>query len=64
MRHRGRTGAVVGGVLGWAVLLAVSVGKVAERYRVVLQKSQLQFKGYSLLVNTLPLAHVEGKNHA
>ena len=57
MRHRGRTCAVVGWVLGWAVLLAVDVGQAAERYRIVPQQSRLQFKGYSLLANALGTFH-------
>jgi polyisoprenoid-binding protein YceI len=53
MRHGGRTRAVVGWVLGWTMLLAVGLGQAAERYRIVPQKSQVQFKGYSLLANAL-----------
>ena len=57
MRHGGRTLAVVGWVLGWIVLLAVGLGQAAEYYRIVLQKSQFQFKGYSLLANALGTFH-------
>src|SRR5215468_1359954 len=57
MRHRGRTLAVVGWVLGWSVLLAVGLGQAAERYRIVPQQSQVQFKGYSLLANALGTFH-------
>ena len=57
MRHGGRTRAVVGWVLEWTMLLAVGLGQAAERYRIVPQKSQLQFKGYSLLVNALGTFH-------
>ena len=57
MRHGGRTLAVVGWVLGWTVLLAVGLGQAAEHYSIVPQKSQLQFKGYSLLANALGTFH-------
>jgi polyisoprenoid-binding protein YceI len=57
MRHGGRTLAVVGWVLGWTVLLAVGLGQAAERYQIEPQKSQLQFKGYSLLVKALGTFH-------
>jgi polyisoprenoid-binding protein YceI len=57
MRHGGRTRAVVGWVLGWTMLLAVGLGQAAERYRIVPQKSQFQFKGYSLLANALGTFH-------
>jgi polyisoprenoid-binding protein YceI len=57
MRHGGRTLAVVSWVLGWTVLLAVGLGQAAEHYRIVLQKSQFQFKGYSLLANALGTFH-------
>ena len=57
MRRGGRTLAVVGWVLGWIVLLAVGLGQAAEHYRIVLQKSQFQFKGYSLLANALGTFH-------
>ena len=53
----GRTLAVVGWVLGWTVLLAVGLGQAAEHYRIAPQKSQLQFKGYSLLANALGTFH-------
>ena len=57
MRHGGRALAVVGWVLGWTVLLAVGLGQAAERYSIVPQKSQLQFKGYSLLAKALGTFH-------
>jgi polyisoprenoid-binding protein YceI len=57
MQHGGRTLAVVSWVLAWTVLLAVGLGQAAERYQIVLQKSQLQFKGYSLLANALGTFH-------
>ena len=57
MQRVGRTLAVVGWVLGWTVLLAVGVGQAAERYRIVPQKSQFEFKGYSLLANALGTFH-------
>jgi polyisoprenoid-binding protein YceI len=57
MRHGGRTLAVVGWVLGWTVLLAVGLGQAAEHYRIVLQQSQFQCKGYSLLANALGTFH-------
>jgi polyisoprenoid-binding protein YceI len=57
MRHRGRTLMVIGWILGWTVLLAVGLAKAAERYHIMPQKSQLQFKGYSLLANALGTFH-------
>src|SRR2546428_7286857 len=57
MWHGGRTRAVVCWVLGWTVLLAVGFGQAAERYQIVPQKSQFQFKGYSLLANALGTFH-------
>ena len=57
MQHRGHTLAVLSWVLGWTVLLAVGVGQATERYSIVPQKSQLQFKGYSLLANALGTFH-------
>ena len=57
MRHRSRTRTVVGWVLGWTVLLAVGLGQAAERYKIVPQQSQVQFKGYSLLANALGTFH-------
>jgi polyisoprenoid-binding protein YceI len=39
------------------VLLAVGVGQAAERYKIVPEKSQFQFKGYSLLANALGTFH-------
>jgi polyisoprenoid-binding protein YceI len=57
MRHGGRALAVVGWVLGWTVLLAIGLGQAAERYRIVPQKSQFQFKGYSRLANALGTFH-------
>jgi len=39
------------------VLLAVGSGQAAERYRIVLQKSQFQFKAYSLLATVLGTFH-------
>jgi polyisoprenoid-binding protein YceI len=57
MRHRGHTCTAVGWVLGWAVLLAVDVGQAAERYSIVPQQSQLQFKGHSLLAKVLGTFH-------
>jgi len=57
MRHGGRTLTVVGWVLGWTVLLAVGLGQAAERYQIAPQKSQFQFKGYSLLANALGTFH-------
>ena len=57
MPHGGRALAVVGWVLGWTVLLAVGLGQAAERYSIVPQKSQLQFKGYSLLAKALGTFH-------
>jgi polyisoprenoid-binding protein YceI len=57
MQHGGRTRAVVGWVLGWTVLLAVGAGQAAEHYQIAPQKSQFQFKGYSLLANALGTFH-------
>src|SRR4030095_16613578 len=57
MQHGGCTFAVVSWVLGWTVLLAVGLGQAAERYQIAPQKSQLQFKGYSLLANALGTFH-------
>ena len=57
MRHGGRTRAVIGWVLAWTVLLAVGLGQAAEHYRIAPQKSQFQFKGYSLLANALGTFH-------
>jgi polyisoprenoid-binding protein YceI len=57
MRHGGRTLGVVGWIVGWTVLLAVGVGQAIERYQIAPQKSQLQFKGYSLLANALGTFH-------
>ena len=57
MWHGGRTRAVVGWVLGWIMLLAIGLGQAAERYRIVPQKSQFQFKGYSLLAKALGTFH-------
>ena len=57
MWHGGRTLAIVGWVLGWTVLLAVGLGQAAEHYQIAPQKSQLQFKGYSLLANALGTFH-------
>ena len=57
MRHGGCTLAVVSWVLGWTVLLAVGLGQAAEHYRIAPQKSQFQFKGYSLLANALGTFH-------
>jgi polyisoprenoid-binding protein YceI len=57
MWHGGRTRVVVGWVLGWTMLLAIGLGQAAERYRIVPQKSQFQFKGYSLLANALGTFH-------
>src|SRR5512145_697312 len=57
MRHGGRTLGVVGWIVGWTVLLAVGVGQAIERYQIAPQKSQLQFKGYSLLVTVLGTFH-------
>jgi polyisoprenoid-binding protein YceI len=57
MQHGGRTLVVVGWALGWTVLLAVGLGQAAERYQIAPQKSQLQFKGYSLLAKALGTFH-------
>ena len=57
MQHGGRTLAVIGWVLAWTMLLAVGLGQAAERYSIVPQKSQFQFKGYSLLANALGTFH-------
>src|SRR5262249_9774976 len=57
MQRGGRTLVVVSWVLGWTVLLAVGLGQAAERYRIVPQKSQFQFKGYALLANGLGTFH-------
>jgi polyisoprenoid-binding protein YceI len=57
MRHGGRTLGVVGWIVGWTMLLAVRVGQAIERYQIAPQKSQLQFKGYSLLANALGTFH-------
>jgi polyisoprenoid-binding protein YceI len=57
MQHGGRTRAVIGWVLAWTLLLAVGLGQAAEHYTIVPQKSQLQFKGYSLLANALGTFH-------
>jgi polyisoprenoid-binding protein YceI len=53
MRHGDRTLVVAGWVLVLTMLLAIVQGKAAERYVIAPQKSQLQFKAYSLLVNAL-----------
>jgi polyisoprenoid-binding protein YceI len=37
--------------------LAIGLGQAAEYYRIVPQKSQFQFKGYSLLANALGTFH-------
>jgi polyisoprenoid-binding protein YceI len=39
------------------VLLAVGLGQAAQSYQIASQKSQLQFKGYSLLVTVLGTFH-------
>jgi hypothetical protein len=57
MPHGGRALTVVGWVLGWTALLAVGLGQAAERYSIVPHKSQLQFKGYSLLAKPLGTFH-------
>jgi polyisoprenoid-binding protein YceI len=57
MRHGGHILVAVGGVLGWALLFAVGLGQTAERYSIVPQQSQLQFKGYSLLAKVLGTFH-------
>jgi polyisoprenoid-binding protein YceI len=57
MRHGGRTLIVVGWIVGWTALLVVRVGQAIERYQIAPQKSQLQFKGYSLLANALGTFH-------
>ena len=57
MRHMSCTLPVIGWLLAWAVLLAVGLGHAAERYVIAPQKSQLQFTGYSLLVNALGRFH-------
>lgn len=44
--------AVLGGVLAW-VLWCAAAGSAAEHYVIVPQKSQLQFKAYSLLAKPL-----------
>jgi len=48
---------VIGWILGWTVLLAVGLAQATERYHIMPQKSQLQFKGYSLLANALGTFH-------
>src|SRR3989442_14609232 len=53
MLYRDHTRAVVGWVLGWALLLSVVPGSAAPRYVLSPLKSQLQFKAYSLLVKVL-----------
>ena len=57
MRHGVCTLTVVGWVLAWTVLLATGLGQAAERYQIAPQKSQFQFKGYSLLANALGTFH-------
>jgi polyisoprenoid-binding protein YceI len=57
MRHRGRTHAVIGWVLGWTVLFTVGLGQAVERYRIAPQQSQFQFQGYSLLAKALGTFH-------
>jgi len=57
MWHGSRALTVVGWILGWTALLAVGLGQAAERYLIVPQKSQLHFKGYSLLAKALGTFH-------
>jgi polyisoprenoid-binding protein YceI len=57
MRHRERTRAVVGWVLGGVLLLSAVPGSTAERYVIAPSKSQFQFKAYSLLVKALGTFH-------
>lgn len=45
--------AIFGGMCGWLFWLACTPGHTAERYMIVPQKSQLQFRAYSVLVNPL-----------
>jgi polyisoprenoid-binding protein YceI len=58
MQYGGCTLAVVGWILGWTVLLSVGLGQAAERYQIAPQKSQLQFKGHSLLVTVVGTFHL------
>ena len=57
MQHGGHALAVVSWVLGWTLLLAVGLGQTAERYSIVPQQSQLQFKGSALLAKALGTFH-------
>lgn len=58
MLYRGHTRAVVSWALSWAALLLfIAPGSTAERYIISPQKSQLQFKAYSLLVNARGAFH-------
>jgi polyisoprenoid-binding protein YceI len=57
MLHRYRTLALLGCLLGWELLLSVALASAAERYVISRQKSQFQFKAYSLLNNALGTFH-------
>src|SRR5437016_1089226 len=54
----GRRLAFMGWIVSWLMLLVCTASPAAERYAIALQKSQLQFKAYSVLAKPL------GKFHA
>src|SRR3989442_12104041 len=54
----GRTLGSMGWVVSWLMLLACTASHAAERYAIALQKSQVQFKAYSVFAKPL------GKFHA
>jgi polyisoprenoid-binding protein YceI len=57
MLSRGHTRAVVSWLLGWAILLCAVPGSAVEHYVISPQKSQFQFKAYSVLAKPLGTFH-------
>jgi polyisoprenoid-binding protein YceI len=57
MLYKGQARAAVSWGLAWTVLLFAVPGSTAERYIISLQKSQLQFKAYSLLAKPTGTFH-------
>ena len=53
----GRTLVSMGWVVSWLVLLACTAGYAAERYAIAPQKSQVQFKAYSVFAKPLGKFH-------
>jgi polyisoprenoid-binding protein YceI len=60
MLNRGQTRAVVGWLLAGAILLLAVPGSATEHYIISPQKSQFQFKAYSLLAKPTGMFHSFG----